>query len=201
MVKESDMNGKHPMKRQTKKSFHQSKSDLKKIGFSGWFQERVDTSKLKDLQIGRVSSVHKDSYHIHNGSVEIPAEITGKLMFTADSPMDMPTVGDWIYAQYLNEDSFAVIHDIIPRKTVLRRKTAGKRTDFQLIAANIDTAMIMQSLDSNYNLRRLERYLAMIAESHIAPVVLLSKSDLSDSGDIHAKIEEVQKVIAVVFCS
>lgn len=191
------MKDQNPLIRQDQKNCYQHMSDLKKIGFRNWFQERVDNSKLKVLRIARVSSVHKDSYHIHNGSNEIPAEITGKLMFNAESAMDLPTVGDWIYAQYLNEDSFAIIHDIFPRKTVLKRKTAGKRTDFQLIAANIDTAMIVQSLDTNYNLRRMERYLAMIAEGRIAPVVLLSKCDLADPKDIHVKIEEVQRVTAI----
>jgi len=74
-------------------------------------------------------------------------------------------VGDWVYAKYFNQDSFAVINEIFPRKTILKRKTSGKKIEFQLIAANIETAFIVQSLDYNYNLWRLERYLAMINES------------------------------------
>lgn len=63
----------------------------------------------------------------------------------------MPAVGDWVYAQLFDYDELAIIHDIIPRKSLLKRKASGKKVEFQLIAANIDTAIIMQSLDENYN--------------------------------------------------
>jgi len=99
-------------------------------------------------------------------------------MFSADSPLDYPATGDWVIAQYYDTNSFAIISEIVPRKSVLKRKTSGKKIEFQLIATNIDTGLIVQSLDTNYNLRRLERYLVMINESGIQPVVLLSKNDL-----------------------
>ncbi len=165
------------------------------IGFKQWFQDRVDPAKLIDHQIARVISVNKDSYIIKSEKGETPGEITGKLMFTAESPLDYPTVGDWVYAQYLDQDSFAVIDEILPRKTVLKRKTSGKNIAFQLIAANIDTGLIVQSLDGNYNLRRLERYLVMINESRIQPVVLLSKSDLLSPEEIGNKVDEIHKLM------
>jgi ribosome biogenesis GTPase len=170
-------------------------SNLENLGFNHWFQNQVESTKLTDFQIARVTAVHKDSYHITNGIQEIAAEITGKLMFVADSPLDYPTVGDWCYVQYFDEDSLAIIHEIIPRKSVLKRKTAGKKVEFQLIAANIDTAFIIQSLDFDYNLRRLERYLVMVNESHIQPVVLLSKSDLLSSSELEEKITKIDAVI------
>ncbi|MGA1823068.1 MAG: ribosome small subunit-dependent GTPase A [bacterium] len=173
-------------------------TNLDELGLSDWFKERLDPTKLKELKIARVIAVHKDSYVIKNESNDICAEITGKLMFSAESPLDYPTVGDWVYAQYLDNDSFAVIHEILPRKSILKRKTAGKKIEFQLIAANIDTAFIMQSLDFNYNLRRLERYLVMIHEGGIHPVLLLSKSDLVSSSD-QAKIrEEIHSVMPAI---
>jgi ribosome biogenesis GTPase len=88
-----------------------------------------------------------------------------------------------------------VIDEIFPRKTVLRRKTSGKKIEYQLIAANIDIAMIIQSLDSNYNLRRLERYLAMINEGNIQPLVLLSKSDLLSPSEVNEKISEIHTLM------
>ena len=168
--------------------------DLEKIGFSSWFLSKVDSAQLENLEIARVISVNKSNYTINNGRDEVFAEVTGKLMFGADSPLDYPAVGDWVYAQYFDEDSFAVIHQIFPRKSVLKRKTPGKKIEYQLIAANIDTAFIMQSLDYNYNLRRLERYLVMINESKIRPVVLLSKSDLLSPDERDAKIAEINSL-------
>jgi len=168
---------------------------IKNLGFGKWYQDHVDSDKTADYQIARVTAVNKNSYVIHNGTGELFAEIAGKLMFNADSPLDYPTVGDWVYLQIFNEDSLAVIHEIFPRKSLLKRKTAGKKIDFQLIAANIDTAMIMQSLDGNYNLRRLERYLVMVNEGGIHPVVLLSKSDLSTPDEIEIRKTDIQKIM------
>ncbi|MBN2029222.1 ribosome small subunit-dependent GTPase A [bacterium] len=165
---------------------------LKDLGFGQWFQEKFDSEKFNGFQIARVIGVYKDRYMIQNENKDMPAEISGKLMFGADSPLDYPTVGDWVYVRYLDEDSFAVIHDIYPRKSVLKRKTPGKQIEFQLIAANIDTAFIMQSLDVDYNLRRLERYLVMIHESQIHPVVLLSKIDLISPTELKKKISDMK---------
>ena len=109
--------------------------------------------------------------------------------------MDFPTVGDWVYVQLFDDDSFAIIHEIFPRRSLLKRKTSGKKIEYQLIAANIDTAIIMQSLDSNFNLRRLERYLVMINESNITPVIFLSKSDLVSADEIENKVNAIHKII------
>ncbi len=169
--------------------------NIEKLGFNQWFQDRTESAKLTNCQIARVVSVNKESYLLKKGNNDVFAEITGKLMFTADSPLDYPAVGDWVYAQFFDDDSFAIIHDIFPRKSLLKRKTSGKKVEFQLIAANIDTAMIIQSLDFNYNLRRLERYLVMINESHIQPVVLLSKSDLLTPDEIDKKMAEIHHLM------
>jgi ribosome biogenesis GTPase len=168
---------------------------IENIGFDKWFQDQIDPEKLKDYQVARVFSVNKNSYVISNGENEIFAEVTGKLMFNSDSPLDYPAVGDWVYAQFFDNNSFAVIHEMIPRKSLLKRKTAGKKIEFQLIAANIDTALILQSLDSNFNLRRLERYLVMVNKGNIHPVVLLSKSDLSTPAEIKKRKDEIHRVM------
>jgi ribosome biogenesis GTPase len=168
---------------------------IKQLGFNKWFSDRIDPTKLIDHQIARVITVNKDSYTINNGKGDVAAEVTGKLMFSADSPIDYPATGDWVIAQYYDKNSFAIISEIVKRKSVLKRKTSGKKIEFQLIAANIDTGLIVQSLDSNYNLRRLERYLVMINESDIQPVVLLSKSDLLPVNEIDKKVTEIHALI------
>jgi ribosome biogenesis GTPase len=168
---------------------------IEQLGFNKWFQDRIDPTKLIDHQVARVISVNKDSYTINNGKGDVSAEVTGKLMFSADSPLDYPTTGDWVLAQYYDKDSFAIISEIVPRKSVLKRKTSGKKIKFQMIATNIDTGLIVQSLDTNYNLRRLERYLVMINESDIQPVVLLSKSDLQPAKEIDKRVTEINALI------
>lgn len=165
------------------------------LGFNNWFFDRIDPTKLIDHQIARVITVHKDRYTINNGKGDVSAEVTGKLMFSADSSLDYPATGDWVIAQYYDNNSFAIISEIVTRKSVLKRKTSGKNIEFQLIATNIDTGLIVQSLDTNYNLRRLERYLVMVNESDIQPVVLLSKSDLLPVNEIDKKITEIQALI------
>jgi len=169
--------------------------NLEELGFSNWFQRQVDSSKLNDFQIARVISVNKESYVIKNETKETLAEITGKLRFSADSPLDYPTVGDWVYVQYFDEGSFAIIHDIFKRNSILKRKTSGKKIEIQLIAANIDVSFIIQGLDANYNLRRLERYLVMTNESNIHPVVLLSKSDLLTDEELEERISEILNIM------
>ena len=169
--------------------------NIEQLGFTKWFLDRIDPKKLTDYQIARVITVNKDSYTIDNGNGEVSAEATGKLMFSANSPLDYPATGDWVLAQYYNNYSFAIISEIVPRKSILKRKTSGKKIEFQLIATNIDTGLIVQSLDNDYNLRRLERYLVMINQSNIQPIVLLSKSDLLLVNEIDKKITEIQALI------
>ncbi len=167
--------------------------DMRTLGLNSWLLENIDQDKLREYRLARVTAVDKESYIIRGADNETRAELTGKRMYSASSPLDYPTVGDWVYVQYFDDDSFAVIHEIIPRRTILKRKTSGKRIEFQLIAANIDTAFIMQSLDSNYNLQRLERYLVVINESNIRPIILLSKSDLLPQSEVNVKLSEIQK--------
>lgn len=168
--------------------------NLEQLGFDNFFKEKTDPEKLKQFSIARVIAVNKNSCLILVGGREIFAELTGKFLFDADSPLDFPTTGDFVYAQIFNEESFAVIHDLLPRKSVLKRKVPGRKVDFQLIASNIDTAIVVQALDQDYNLRRLERYLVMITEGNIKPLLLLSKSDLLSQDEIESRITEIHSL-------
>ncbi len=141
--------------------------------------------------VARVVSVQKDSYTVTKGGEVIFAELSGNLLYRTDSAIDLPTTGDWVYADFFDDDTHAIIYGVFPRKTLLKRKTAGKVVDFQLIAANIDVAFIIQSLNENFNLRRLERYLVMVNESGIEPIILLSKCDLMPKEEI----DEIKKKV------
>jgi ribosome biogenesis GTPase len=171
---------------------------LENIGFSDWFRERLDTGKSPEFSPARVIAIDRNRYQVADGDGLVTAELTGRLVFNADSPLDLPAVGDWVYAQISADRSLAVIHDIFPRKTLLKRKTVGKRVEWQLIAANIERALIIQALDHDFNLRRLERYLVMVNESGISPLVLLSKSDLLPTDEIEAKKAEIRRLMPEV---
>jgi len=113
-------------------------------------------------------------------------------MYSAESSSDFPTVGDWAFVQYYNAETLAIIDELFPRKSVLRRKVAGKKIDYQMIASNIDVAFIIQSCDFDFNLRRLERYLVIINDGHIEPMLLLSKSDLVSQETLEQRISEIK---------
>lgn len=166
-------------------------SDLKSVGYNDWFESRADEEMIADHDVARVVSVHKDSYTVTKGGEEIFAELSGNLLYRTETASDLPTTGDWVYADFYDDETHAIIHGVFPRKTLLKRKMAGKVMDYQLIAANVDVAFIIQSLNENFNLRRLERYLVLVNESGIEPVILLSKSDLvprEEIGEIKRKV-------------
>jgi ribosome biogenesis GTPase len=165
---------------------------LQPWGLGDWHRCRMEGDRTAGQEIARVLSVHRGGFIVTKGDGPVLAECAGNLLFSSSSPLELPTTGDWVHADFFDDDTHAIIHGVIPRKTLLKRKTAGKSVDFQLIAANIDVAFIIQSLDHNLNLRRLERYLVMVHESKITPVVLLSKCDLMP----HDEIVEIKASIS-----
>ncbi len=166
---------------------------LRTLGFDQWFQDKRSEAQRPDCTVARVTAVHRDSYLVRNETSEVPAEAAGSFVYSAESSIDLPSVGDWALVQYHNADTFAIIHGLIPRKSFLRRKTPGKKIDYQMIAVNIDTALIVQACDSDFNLRRLERYLLMVNEGHIEPILLLTKSDLVSPEKLEERISEVRQ--------
>jgi ribosome biogenesis GTPase len=121
------------------------------------------------------------------------AELSGKFMFGAQRAEELPTVGDWVAIQALDKFTFAIIHSVIPRQTVLKRKEPGKRIDFQLIAANIDFGIVMQSADQlNFNL--LDRYFVMLNECGIEPMTVISKIDLLSDQEVEAVKADLSKL-------
>ena len=167
--------------------------DLTDLGFERWFQEHQSKIDLAEYRIARVTVVDRERYLVRNELNEVPAELTGKLLFSAASSMDLPCVGDWVFVHYHNSDTLAIIHDLFPRKSVLRRKSAGQHIDYQMIAANIDVAFIVQSCDSNFNLRRLERYLVMVTDGNIEPIFILSKCDLISPDESEQRISQIRQ--------
>ena len=159
----------------------------------GWSSVLAEQARCESGQrLARVTAVDRGRYVVRDEHGETPAELTGKFLYTAASSMDMPCVGDWACVQYHDADTFASIHDVVPRRSFLRRKSPGKNIDFQMIAANIDVAFIVQSCHFDFNVRRLERYLVMVNEGHIEPVLLLTKTDLVSADELARMVASIR---------
>lgn len=146
---------------------------------------------MNELQ-ARVISQEKGIYKIQSGTAVKPAEISGKYRYETKTVSDYPAVGDHVIAACPEDGSNAVITGLLPRKSCFLRKAAGTKKQEQVVAANIDIVFICMSLNNNFNIRRLERYLSVAYDSGAAPVVVLTKSDLCS--DVESKILEAQNV-------
>ncbi|MBF0351046.1 MAG: ribosome small subunit-dependent GTPase A [SAR324 cluster bacterium] len=167
--------------------------DLKELGFDHWYKDQVGMEFPPEHSLARVSAVDRGQYIIRNEEGEISAELTGKFLYLAESSVDLPCVGDWVCVQYHDVGSFAVIHNILPRKSFLRRKCSGKNINFQMIAANIDRAFIIQSCEFDFNLSRLERYLVMVNEARIELLLVLTKVDLVNPEQLEQMVAKIQQ--------
>jgi len=166
---------------------------LVKLGFDDWFEQKSKEYLKDNFSIARIIEVNKSNFKISNGESDVFAEVSGRFLFNTGNSTDYPAVGDWVVVQYLDDHSQAIIHNILPRKSLLKRKDPGKTVEFQLIAANIDYALIMQAVDSNFNLNRLERYLVMVNESKIQAIIVLSKTDLIPENELSVVIEKIRR--------
>jgi len=164
---------------------------LSDLGFYPWFEKHAAEYRQEGCSFARVSAVDRGAYLLRNEAGEVPAELTGRLAYSIDSPMELPCVGDWVTASYYNDNTAAIIHRVFPRRSFLRRKSAGDTVDYQMIAANIDTAFIVQSCHFDFNPNRLDRYLVMAADGHVEPVILLTKTDLIPADELEQKLEVI----------
>ena len=166
---------------------------LSDLGFDRWFEEHGEELRQEGHDFARVSAVDRGAYLIRNELREIPAELAGKFYFNVASATDLPCVGDWVAVQYHNHETAAIIHEVFPRKSFLRRKCAGDNVDFQMIAANIDTAFIVQSCHFDFNLRRMDRYLVMAADGGVEAIVILTKTDLISDNELELKLAAIRQ--------
>jgi len=144
------------------------------------------------MDVCRIVAQHRDAYRISTPAGERNGVLAGRLRHETSRHSDLPAVGDFVGIRLSEGDGPAVIDAVLPRRTVLMRRAAGERPDDQIIAANIDIVFVVLGLDHDFNVRRVERYLAAIWEGGATPVVLLNKSDLCD--DVGTKLEELRGV-------
>ena len=175
---------------------------LEGLGYNKKIEKYLKDNNLSDFETGRVIAEHKERYIVRTSKGEHNAEITGNMRFTAKNREDFPAVGDWVAVKTYDPD-LAIIHKILPRSSIIKRQAVGQYGDIQVIAANIDYAFLVQAVDRDFNINRLERYLTICNSSKVRPVIVLSKTDLIEenrlteiSGQIKARIKNVP-VIAI----
>ncbi len=141
--------------------------------------------------LGRVVISIRDEYRVLTESGEYRAEPSGALQYGALSQSELPAVGDWVALRVIGEGQ-AIVHAVLPRRTKFSRRAAGTREDEQVLAANVDTALIVCGLDGDFNPRRIERYLTLTLESGADPVIVLSKSDLC--ADLQSPLDQARRI-------
>ena len=164
---------------------------LTDLGFTQELSQELSNSDLSGFAIGRVTQEHRERYVVSDGEQEYDAEITGNMRYSSASREEFPAVGDWV-AMTVYEGGQASINSILPRKSLLARRAVGRPGEKQVIAANIDVAFIVQAINNNFSINRLERYLAICHSAGIEPVLLLSKIDLVEEDEIAAALDELR---------
>jgi ribosome biogenesis GTPase len=168
---------------------------LKELGWSEFFESQFNPSEKSELS-GRVVEELRGAFRVLTEQGELLAEPTGCLRHRAEGRSDLPAVGDWVVVAPRTGEKRGEIERILPRKTTLSRKAAGRATEEQVLAANVDTFFLVSSLNRELNARRIERYLTVVWESGARPVILLNKADLCESAQ--ARAGEVERIAAGV---
>lgn len=180
-----------------------TKTKLEDLGYNANLEQYRKEQHLDGFEVGRVAVEHRERYIVLTEKGEYEAEITGNMRFTARSREDFPAVGDWV-ALNTYDDGPAIIHHILPRYSIIRRQAVGQYGEAQVIAANIDIALILQALDRDFNMNRLERYLTICHGSKVTPVIVLTKIDLADEqrlSELKGQISRRMKDIPVIAIS
>jgi ribosome biogenesis GTPase / thiamine phosphate phosphatase len=168
--------------------------NLEKLGFDQYFKEQFQSYQLKGLYPARVISQQKNNYQLCWEDGVVNGRLAGKFKHEAMLKKDMPVVGDWVALHLIDNNSQSVIHAVLPRKNYFSRKMTisggrkmkngilvGGSIEEQVIASNVDTAFIVSGLDENFNLQRIERYVTLVYNSKVNPVILLNKMDLCEN--------------------
>jgi len=150
---------------------------LEELGYSSDVETSRREMNLDTFSVGRIISEHRERYMLRTDSGEFEAEITGNLRYSAENQSEYPAVGDWVAISEYDEKKM-LIHAVLHRKNSIERQATGKYVEKQIIATNIDYALIVQAVDRDFNLNRLERYLTICSTSQISPLIIISKIDL-----------------------
>ena len=165
---------------------------LQKLGLVPFFTQQLSDLSLLDSRVGRVASVHRSSVRVFCDGDTRSVSLSPTLQQA--EPVDRPTVGDWV----VMDESITRIEQVLERKSLFKRIGAGSSTGFQPVAANIDTLFIVTSCNEEFKESRLERYLALCSEASAMPVIVLTKTDLTDdAADYLRRARSVQDGVPV----
>ena len=174
---------------------------LHDYGWNEFFAQAFDSLQADDLVPARVTRAAASIFRVRSEAYRGQATLAGKLRHAAANSADLPAVGDWVAIRCADHGD-ARIEALLPRRSVLSRNVAGKRTSEQVVAANVDLVIVVMGLDGDFNLRRLERYLTAVRESGARPLVLLNKIDLcDDTGSYIADVGSVAHGVTVLLAS
>jgi ribosome biogenesis GTPase len=165
---------------------------LEDLGYNADLKNHRKEQNLSSFGVGRVISEHKERYFVKTDENEFEAEIVGNLRFSAKNRSDFPAVGDWVAISEYDENK-VLIHAIFPRKTIVERQAVGKFGEKQIIATNIDYALIVQAVDTDFNINRIERYLTICNVSNVKPIIIFNKIDLISDLQLNDILDNVQK--------
>ncbi len=163
---------------------------LNELGWSDWFEQRAEC-KPTDT-VARVAAADREHLLLADQTGFFRAKLAGSYLHRHHLSHELPCVGDWVCVEKQPGDDFGVIRARIERKTSLCRKSAGNAIEYQMIAANLDYVVIVQSCYSDFNLKRLERYLVMVTDGGSEPYILLSKTDLVDAAVVAEQVAEIR---------
>ena len=155
-----------------------SVSLLESLGWDAGWASELEGLEQPDLIPGRVAAQHRGEYAVWTESGDVRAEVAGALQYQRAVGGVLPAVGDWVGLRGRMEGGRATIHAVLRRRSAIARKTADRNSVDQVLAANVEVVFLLTSLDDDFSLRRLERYLATAWESGAEPVVVLTKTDL-----------------------
>lgn len=169
---------------------HIKKINLEDLGFDPFFESDIKKTEMNDFKIARIIAEYKEAYKAKSMEGEYLVKISGKQMFKALSRNDYPAVGDWVLTTPPDKDT-ALIQRVLQRKTLLRKKYCNKQ-ESQIIAANIDVAFVMESVDRDFNLNRFERYFVLAKDGHIQAALILNKTDLISDAQLSEILNKIK---------
>ena len=166
--------------------------DIEALGWDSSWDSVFDAFRVEGYEPARVIREHKHYYVVAAACSELVAELSGRMRHDARTRADLPAVGDWLAIAARPAEGRATIHAVLPRRSSFSRKMAGGPTEEQVIAANVDRALVICGLDGDFNVRRIERYLTRAWDSGASPVIVLNKADVCE--DVEARVAEVDWV-------
>lgn len=164
--------------------------ELENLGYNQALENYRKEHNLDAFEIGRVISQHKDRYDVKAESGDLDCELIGNLRFTITDKNELPAVGDWVAISEYDEGK-ALIHAVLPRTSVLERKAVAKKGQTQIIATNIDVGLIVQSVNRDFNINRIQRYLTICNATKIDPIIVLSKIDLIEENELENLLNQI----------